>query len=67
MAESFFKTLTYEEVYLNRYQTFAEAQANLTTFIEDVYNVKRRHSSLGYRPPIECEELYFLETRSSLG
>lgn len=67
MAESFCKTLKTEEVYLKRYQTFAEAPANLTTFIEDVYNAKRRHSSLGYRPPIEWEELDFLETRSSLG
>lgn len=55
-AESFFKTLKREEVYLNRYQSFAEAKANLQVFIEEVYNVKRLHSSLGYRPPIEFEE-----------
>lgn len=64
MAESFFKTLKTEEVYLNRYQTFAEAKANLRTFIEDVYNAKRLQSSLGYRPPIEFEALHVLETRS---
>ena len=54
-AESFFKTLKREEVYLNHYQTFHEAQANLEHFIADVYNAKRLHSSLGYRPPIEFE------------
>ncbi len=63
-AESFFKTLKYEEVYLKRYHTFAEAYANIATFIEDVYNAKRLHSSLGYRPPIEFEALYSIETRS---
>jgi len=54
-AESFFKTLKREEVYLSHYQTFAEAEANLDRFIGDVYNAKRLHSSLGYRPPIEFE------------
>jgi putative transposase len=54
-AESFFKTLKREEVYLNSYQTFRDAQENLDRFIGDVYNVKRLHSSLGYLPPIEFE------------
>ena len=59
-AESFFKTLKREEVYLKDYQTFAEAEANLGHFIEAVYNVKRLHSSLGYLPPVEFESAYFL-------
>jgi putative transposase len=63
-AESFFKTLKREEVYLNQYQTFAEAEANLGQFIEDVYNRKRLHSSLGYLPPAEFEALLMRETRS---
>lgn len=54
-AESFFKTVKREEVYLNEYQTFADAQAHLGQFIEDVYNTKRLHSSLGYLPPAEFE------------
>ncbi len=54
-AESFFKTLKREEVYLKDYQAFAEAEANLGQFIEAVYNTKRLHSSLGYRPPAEFE------------
>ena len=57
-AESFFKTLKREEVYLKDYRTFEEAQANLATFIDDVYNTKRLHSSLGYRPPAEVEAAY---------
>jgi len=54
-AESFFKTLKHEEVYLNEYQTLADAQGHLGQFIEDVYNTKRLHSSLGYLPPAEFE------------
>jgi transposase InsO family protein len=56
-AESFFKTLKREEVYLSQYQTYDEAEANLAKFIEDVYNMKRLHSSLGYLPPAEFEAL----------
>jgi putative transposase len=57
-AESFFKTLKREEVYLNNYQTFHDAEENLRRFIGDVYNAKRLHSSLGYLPPIEFEHDY---------
>ena len=42
-------------MYLKEYRTLAEAQANLAQFIDDVYNTKRLHSSLGYRPPAEFE------------
>ena len=62
-AESFFKTLKCEEVYLTDYRTFAEAEANLGRFIEDVYNTKRLHSSLGYRPPAEFEAAHLLAGR----
>jgi len=57
-AESFLKTLKCEEVSLSQYQTFDEAQAHLKTFLEDVYNAKRLHSSLDYVPPDEFELKY---------
>jgi len=52
-VESFFKTLKYEAVYLNEYETFEDALENIGRFIEDVYNSKRMHSALGYVSPIE--------------
>ncbi len=54
-AESFFKTLKREEVYLKEYRNVEEAETNLERFIEAVYNTKRLHSSLGYLPPVEFE------------
>ncbi len=54
-AESFIKTLKYEEVYLNDYESLAEASASMNHFLRDVYNEKRLHSALGYAPPVEFE------------
>jgi putative transposase len=56
-AESFMRTLKHEEVYLHDYQTLEEAEPSIGRFIERVYNEKRLHSSLGYRPPSEFETL----------
>jgi putative transposase len=63
-AESFFRTLKMEEVYLKDYRTFEEAEQNIGEFIEEVYNEKRLHSSLGYRPPLEFEAKYALKAGS---
>lgn len=58
ITESFFKTLKYNEVYLNEYERLEEAQSNIENFIEIVYHKKRLHSSLGYLPPEEFERNY---------
>ena len=50
-------------MYLNQYDSFTDADANIGHFIEDVYNVKRLHSSLGYLPPAEFEALYIVSPR----
>lgn len=63
-AESFFRTLKMEEVYLFEYESFSEARIRIYHFIEDVYNQKRLHSSLGYLPPSEFEERIGLATVS---
>jgi transposase InsO family protein len=63
-VESFFRTLKLEEIYLKDYRDFEEAHENIGGFIEEVYNEKRLHSSLGYLPPVEFEALHALQAGS---
>jgi putative transposase len=56
LAESFIKTLKYEEVYRTEYHNLEEAKASMQQFLEKIYNQKRLHSALGYRPPREFEK-----------
>ena len=59
-AESFIKTLNYEQVYRGEYRDLAEARASIGRFLEKVYNEKRLHSALGYCPPAEFEQTLLL-------
>ena len=54
-AESFMKTLKYEEVYRSEYRDLEDARASIGEFLENVYNKERLHSALGYCPPVEFE------------
>ena len=54
-AERFMRTLKYEEVHMNDYETLSEVLASVRHFIEAVYNLKRLHSAIGYLPPVEFE------------
>ena len=63
-AESFFRTLKMEEVYLKDYRDFEEAEQYIGEFIEEVYNQKRLHSSLVYMPPVEFEARHALKVGS---
>jgi transposase InsO family protein len=54
-AESFMKTLKTEEVNGKDYKNLDDARNRVGEFIENVYNAKRLHSALGYRPPEEFE------------
>ena len=56
-CESWVKTLKSEEVYRQEYRDLAEARASIAQFIDEVYNQKRLHSALGYRPPVEFEQV----------
>jgi len=61
--ESFFRTLKVEEVYLWEYETYQDVIKRIPYFVEDTYNRKRLHSSLGYMPPEEFEHI-FIEKNS---
>jgi putative transposase len=54
-CESFMKTLKYEEVHREEYRNLAEARGSIERFLEQVYNGRRLHSALDYRPPLEFE------------
>ena len=54
--ESFFKTLKREEVFARNYETMKDVIKNLPRFIDELYNEKRLHSSLGYKTPDEYEK-----------
>jgi putative transposase len=49
-VERLWRTVKYEEVYLNEYTTVKEATASLGTYFA-FYNERRPHQSLKYRPP----------------
>jgi putative transposase len=55
-AESFMKTLKYEEVYLWDYQSLEDVKHRVPYFLQEVYNQKRLHSALGYVTPEEFEQ-----------
>lgn len=55
-TESFMKTLKDNEVYMWHYETYLDVIERVPYFIEEVYNKKRVHSSLGYVTPEEFEE-----------
>jgi len=57
-AERLMRTIKEEEVDLSDYRDFADAQIQIGRFIEDVYNQKRIHSSLGYLTPTEFEAVW---------
>jgi len=55
VAESFFKTIKSELIYRDKYHTFKQAYDAIYNYIENWYNIKRIHSALGYKTPLEME------------
>jgi putative transposase len=53
--ESFFSSLKTERTASTTYRTRDQAKADVFDYIERFYNPRRRHSTLGYLSPMECE------------
>ena len=53
VAESLFKTIKYESLNRQKFDTTEQLYKHLFEYIEEWYNVKRIHSSLGYMTPLE--------------
>lgn len=62
VAESFFATLKNEMYRRESFATRAEAKYAVMGFIEDYYNRRRPHSSIGYQIPAEKMEAFFART-----
>ena len=58
MAESFFATLKTEFYYRRIWPTRARAIREVAAWIEDRYNRRRRHSSIGEVTPVNFEMQY---------
>jgi putative transposase len=53
--ERYWRTLKYEDIYLNKYETMPEARIGINRFTH-FYNTQRLHSSLEYKTP---DEIYY--------
>jgi putative transposase len=58
MAESFFATLERELLNRRNFKSQAEAKMAVFEWLEGWYNPHRRHSSLGYRSPVNYERAH---------
>jgi transposase InsO family protein len=64
VAESFFRTLKTELIYLEDFETHEQAQTGVFEYIEVFYNRQRCHSANGYLAPLAYEQA--LETHGIL-
>jgi putative transposase len=55
--ESFFKTVKTELADRRRYRSRTETRRDLMVWIEGIYNAQRMHSAIGYRSPVQYEQL----------
>ena len=58
--ERLWRSVKYEEVYLNSYESVKDAQDGLARYFR-LYNTERLHEALGYRTP---HEVYFGDSRN---
>ncbi|PKH11050.1 IS3 family transposase, partial [Planomicrobium sp. MB-3u-38] len=56
--ESFHATIKKELIYRRRFRTREDARKAIGHYIDDFYNLRRRHSTLGYLSPESYEKKY---------
>ena len=59
--ERFWRTIKYEEIYLNEYKNMKSLHKGIEKFI-DTYNQKRLHSAIDYQTP---NEVYYQAINNS--
>ena len=55
--ESFFSSLKTERLARKAYRSRADAKSDVFDYIERFYNPRRRHSTIGYKSPMEFERI----------
>lgn len=58
VKESFFKTLKTELLRQKKWQYRRDLKSAVIDYIVSFYNIKRRHSAIGYLSPIDFEKFY---------
>ena len=66
-AERLMRTIKEEEVDLSEYEDYTDAVSQLGRFLDEVYMLKRIHSSLGYLTPVEFEQHWLQQQASEKG
>ena len=64
-AESFFAFLKKECVYQTVFGTREQAYLIVVDYIDNFYNTRRLHSTIGYQPPIEARQQHTRNTRQT--
>lgn len=62
IMESMIKTVKYEEVYPNQYDSLPHARHELGHYLLNIYNRRRLHSAIAYHTPVEYERLLLHST-----
>ncbi len=55
VAETFFKTIKSELIWPVAWQTSSQAENARARYLDGFYNPIRRHSTLGYKSPVQFE------------
>lgn len=65
VAESFFASLKREVEEIERFESRAQATATIGDYIDNFYNLQRRHSTINYKSPIEFELMYYARSSAA--